>query len=296
MNRRNALSLVLAPLALALLPTGLAAQSVTPPTKLVVFGASMADPGNVYALSHGYLPAPPYWNGRFSNGPNWVDQLAPMFNLPVATPFVTGGLSFAVGGAGTGSGYSKTACLGTTCAPNMGKQIEIYLARNPVITGNELFILQGGGNDFLQFTGLDNAALTAFEMRCNIETLAKAGAKRFAVVNLGQDNTSPVEWRTSNNAWIDNFNKLQEANLTDLETKLNLKIARVDWHMLKSSMIAYPAVYGLTDVTGAAWIQGNPVPSDPYHYLYWDGAHPTTTVQTYLAKLAASSVKQKLGL
>ncbi len=46
-------------------------------------------------------------------------------------------------------------------APNIGLQIQYYLATLPVIDGDDLSVLQGGGNDFLQFTGLNNAVLTA---------------------------------------------------------------------------------------------------------------------------------------
>src|ERR1700737_3669549 len=38
---------------------------------LVVFGDSLSDNGNSLALFH--LPPPPYFDGRWTNGPNWVD-------------------------------------------------------------------------------------------------------------------------------------------------------------------------------------------------------------------------------
>jgi phospholipase/lecithinase/hemolysin len=42
-------------------------------SEIVVFGDSESDAGNVFELSGDTYPAsPPYWQGRFSNGPVWV--------------------------------------------------------------------------------------------------------------------------------------------------------------------------------------------------------------------------------
>ncbi len=43
---------------------------------IVIFGDSTSDTGNVFELIDHTYPIPPdYWKGRYSNGPNWVDQL-----------------------------------------------------------------------------------------------------------------------------------------------------------------------------------------------------------------------------
>jgi thermolabile hemolysin len=295
MYRRQLLALLVAPIALSVFPTTVLVAQTSAPTKMIVFGASSADSGSAFALTGGAFPAPPYWQGRFSNGPNWVDQLATLLKVPVPGPFPLGGDNFAVAGAQTGAGFSNV-CVGSTCAPNMGLQIHYYLSRSPVITGKELFVLQGGGNDFALFTGLNNALLTAYEMRVNIETLAKAGATRFAVINLGVDNLSPTKWLQSNNVWIQHFNSALQWHLKDLKSKLGLTIAHVDYHSLMSAMIADPASFGLKNVTDAAWTRATGAVSNPDEYFYWDGLHPTTVVHRFIANLAAASVGAALGL
>src|SRR6266498_3238399 len=46
---------------------------------LVVFGDSLSDNGNLFNLIG--RPAPPYWNGHFSNGPTYAEQLARMLGM-----------------------------------------------------------------------------------------------------------------------------------------------------------------------------------------------------------------------
>src|SRR5215475_11575436 len=84
-------------LLLVVLPSLLFAPAVsaTTLTKLVVFGDSLSDTGNLFAATFGAVPpSPPYFQGRFSNGPVWVDALARKLTLPVE--------NFAIGGALTG--------------------------------------------------------------------------------------------------------------------------------------------------------------------------------------------------
>lgn len=75
---------------------------------IVVFGDSLSDTGNFYYISGDTYPvSPPYYNGRFSNGPVWIETLAPL--LGVDADFETSWLqyptsadNFATGGANSG--------------------------------------------------------------------------------------------------------------------------------------------------------------------------------------------------
>jgi phospholipase/lecithinase/hemolysin len=66
---------------------------------LYVFGDSLADSGNAFALT-GFFPPPPY-DQRFSNGPVAVDRMAEGLGLTLL-PSTVGGTNYAVGGAMTG--------------------------------------------------------------------------------------------------------------------------------------------------------------------------------------------------
>ena len=50
--------------------------------KLVVFSDSLSDSGKLKSRLQ-VLPGSPYWAGRFSNGPNWIDYLEAWSKIPV---------------------------------------------------------------------------------------------------------------------------------------------------------------------------------------------------------------------
>jgi phospholipase/lecithinase/hemolysin len=65
---------------------------------LVVFGDSLSDNGNTF-ISVG-LPKAPYYDGRWTNGPNWVDYFSQLAGIPDVSAFLrNGGTNFAVGGS-----------------------------------------------------------------------------------------------------------------------------------------------------------------------------------------------------
>ena len=56
-------------------------------TSFWTIGDSLSDPGNLYAATGGAQPqSPPYYEGRFSNGPVWAETVAkqPIPYAPVA--------------------------------------------------------------------------------------------------------------------------------------------------------------------------------------------------------------------
>ncbi|MCP3966468.1 MAG: hypothetical protein GY750_03210 [Lentisphaerae bacterium] len=63
-------------------------------SKIVIFGESLTDIGILYGMFKGFMPkSPPYYYGRFCNGPVWADDFAHFYqNKGVQTH------NFAVGG------------------------------------------------------------------------------------------------------------------------------------------------------------------------------------------------------
>ena len=73
-----------------------------PVDRVIVFGDSLSDTGNVFDVFG--IPAAPNFQGRFSNGPVWVEGLAAGLGAPAPMPSRNGGTNYAYGGAETGFG------------------------------------------------------------------------------------------------------------------------------------------------------------------------------------------------
>ncbi|CAN5911210.1 hypothetical protein BH23PLA1_BH23PLA1_18560 [soil metagenome] len=130
--------------------------AVTSPVRseLVVFGDSLSDTGNLFFATcgsdnpagpfgpNGPFPTPPYFQGRHSNGPVFVEYLAEALGASAA-PGTTGGTNFAFGFAETGVGLS------TQGSPNVGAQIDMFFGSGRTFSGSELVVLYAGANDIL---------------------------------------------------------------------------------------------------------------------------------------------------
>lgn len=65
-----------------------------------VFGDSLSERGNFFLASGGaFPPTPPYHEGRFSNGPAWIEYFACALGEEVPLPIVLGGTNFVFNGA-----------------------------------------------------------------------------------------------------------------------------------------------------------------------------------------------------
>ncbi|HEY0792952.1 MAG TPA: SGNH/GDSL hydrolase family protein [Chthoniobacterales bacterium] len=243
--------------------------------QLVVFGDSLSDTGNTFAAAG--LPQPPYYDGRWTNGPNWVDYFAPMAGLPTPTAYLRyRGTNFAVGGAT--SEYAAG-------------EIATYVAvSGGYINPNNLYVLWIGANDF-------RAGLTAQQTLQFIQTelvsLTLAGAKHIIVVNVPDISLTP-DVRAAGGATIAAAKQFVttvdvglQNNLPYLGLVLGTNIALVDVNLLFNELVYNPAAFGFANSTGSAFNPntGQVLPS-PDLYVFWDGFHPTT----YAHRLAAITI------
>ena len=122
-----------------------------PFTSVIVYGDSLSDNGNLYAATGGTVPGPPYWQGRVSNGPVAVEDLAANLGAPLH--------DFAWAGATTGLGNladnGTPTNLGTSGAPGMVSQFIATSGSIGPLAPSSLFVIWGGPNDFLSPSPLD---------------------------------------------------------------------------------------------------------------------------------------------
>jgi phospholipase/lecithinase/hemolysin len=241
-------------------------------SSLIVYGDSLSDNGNLYALA-GEPLSPPYYMGRFSNGSVAAEQLSTDLGVPL--------FDFAVGGATSGvgnyfDGGSQTA-LGTSGAPGM--QLELAasapLLSSPIVSSS-LFLVWGGANDFLT----QGSPLVAEQNIVSIvDTLEADGAQHILVPGLPDLGLTPdFSGVAVATAYSDAFNAALQANLPAGATYF-------DTAGLLNQIEANPGTYGLTDLTDPCLdIAAQTVCSNPNQYLFWDGFHPTTAVDAIVAQ------------
>ena len=261
---------------------------------VVVFGDSLSDSGNVFTLNHGTYPPAPY-QGRFSDGPVWVEYLVK--TLGISGDFC----NYAFGGANTG--VSNPAELN---APGFITQVSAYTS---LLTASAafptafpqpdetLFIIWIGGNDFLDMTDPAAANATVTQAVVNIRTgmteLADAGAVTFMVVNLPDLGKTP---RMNQDAVLAAggtqlaaaFNDVLEGVLEDFESAHPaVTVVRFSTFNLLGEMVADPAIGGFDNVTDTKFDKTHGTVAAG-RYLFWDDIHPTTITHKILARQAAS--------
>ncbi len=271
-----------------------------PFSNFIAFGDSTTDVGNVFLATERAFPSsPPYFNGRFSNGPLIPELLAEEIGLSASTPFLAGGTNYAFGGAELGTGDDGGE-------PRIGEQINLYL-QTDAPTATDLFFISGGGNSI--FPNLDltpeellnnipeEVDVLVEELLGHITTLANAGAEHFVIANIVPLGTTPLITNAgiSNefNTAVTEYNNLLDPKLDDLENQLGINIYELDVADEFTKLLENPSDFGFTDSTNLALeaFAANPQ-TDTSQFLWWDRVHPTGTAYSILADALADDIPQ----
>jgi len=261
-------------------------------SRLVVFGDSLSDNGNLYLATGGSTPAsPPYGAGRFSNGPVFTERLG--FNAANFMGPVTGSINYAFGGARTDS---QAQPLG------MRLQLAQYQQRGGTFGANDLVSVLGGANNIFQ--GLPAAgastnptgAITpvalsaAADINFIVNGIAQAGAGTVLVTNLPKLSITP-QFRGTPAAPLADFavTTFNGALLTGLNAtaaaRPGTNIILMDLFKVGDVIAGNPSAFGVSNVTQPCF-NGVTVCSNPDSYFYFDGVHPTAKGHEVIARLA----------
>ncbi len=238
-------------------------------SSVIVYGDSLSDNGNLYSLI-GYPPSPPYYQGRFSNGPVAAEQLAADLGAPLYD-FAVGGATSGIGNYVDGGWQTSTGMYGLP-----GMQLELAesapLLSSPIVS-TSLFVVWGGANDFL--TG-GSPTVAAQNVDAIVATLEGDGAESILVPGMPNLGLTPdYQGDAAATAYSDTFNQVLLADLPG-------GAIYFDTANLLNQLTSNPSAYGLTDVTDPCF-NGATVCANPNQYLFWDGFHPTTTTDTIVA-------------
>lgn len=277
----------------------------SPFSSLYVLGDSLSDIGasssavySIYNFLGGNCdpghPCPPYYEGRYSNGPITAELLADSI-LPGGADS-SNYYSYAVAGSTTGIGNfgdgGSATSLGFGLLPGMAFQIATYL---PSVNthSDTLHLVWGGANDFL--TG-DSASGAAQNIAGTVSTLAAAGAKNILVPNLPNLSVTPfVQSQTSvviesaYNFSVD-FNTALSDHLDQLGALYpTTTIFQFDTFSLFDKIIEDPTSYGFSNTVDACVVLPD-VCANASGYLFWDDFHPTHQAHQIFASAMASAV------
>jgi len=275
-------------------------------SNLIVFGDSLSDMGNGNSSAAVSLvfSSPPYWEGRFSNGPVWIEHVSDDYGL--STSFgngISAGDNRAFGGSQTGQGYSYVIL------PNTGAQINSYLANvQSSFSSSDVVFIWAGGNDFLYGTG--NPDVISQNMASHIETLALAGASRFVVANLPPLELTPegagrtAQQQATMASDIVTYNSKLSQEINNLSSTMNLDITLIDAWTIFHQIVNNADHVGITNTqdqacTGGTSIGLVPLPicgsganvvSNVEEYLFFDKAHPTATMHEIIGNFAVMNI------
>src|ERR1051325_7683806 len=294
--------------------------------RIVVFGDSLSDPGNAFALTGQHLTPPsfgmttpeelltlvpdaPYAKGgnHFSNGPTWIEDLGGAIGLgasvgPAFAPGHPNASNYAVGGA-------RARPVGDF---HLAVQVNEFLGdvRGHAPSG-ALYVVALGGNDVrdaLQLADPSVVGAAIGSIAQHIQILYLAGARKFLVWNSPNIAVTPavravaavtpgVDVLGAATALSFGFRQGLDAALVQLRAALpGIDIVRFDAFTEISNIIANPARFGLNDVTTAC-IKPNVPPfqcQQPDRHLFWDGIHPTRAGHAIAAVLVGKALVVEL--
>lgn len=279
-----------------------AAQDGGPPeiSNLFAFGDSLTDTGNLFFLTGGIEPpSAQYFNGRFSNGPVWIEQFAGLLDLTIDfdTPF---GNNQAIGGA-----FSDTR---GEVLPGTGllSQVDSFLAEGGTGGPGDLFVVWIGANNY--FGGDAGPGKVVADLTgAIVELHLSGGAENFLVPNLPNlgDLSRGVPWQTEAQRTILNLrtqlhNTLLARAVIELRRTLGVNIVLVDINTAFSDLLENPGMFGFVNADVPCLIQtggGVRVESgacfppgaltfDILGHVFWDLIHPTTQAHALIAMTA----------
>lgn len=227
--------------------------------KIIFFGDSLSDNGNLYKTFLKIIPkSPPYYQGRFSNGPVWAEILAQSMQIDYE--------DYAVGGATALFHWPQIQFV----SPELLEyEVNKYLAQTVGQDKSQnLYSFWIGSNDYLY--GLEKKAdqftndVVNKEMSM-IDLLVASGAKNFLVLNLPdisrvpEAQGDPVLQVRYHELIVSNNDKLKNALVQLKSDHPEVNIYFIDVYSFLNGAIDHPDQYNqlfnvnITDVSDSCW-------------------------------------------
>lgn len=148
--------------------------------QIIFFGDSLTDNGNLYNRTYGYVPkSPPYYEGRFSNGPTWAELVATHYTQ-------TENILSANFGVGSETAVFHNPAKGYL-PYTLSMSVSDYLWRYTFSDKSKtLFVFLIGANDYMHGSSdiEGDTAAVVDSIKYNLDKLYDYGGRNFLIVNL----------------------------------------------------------------------------------------------------------------
>lgn len=290
--------------ALCLTMTGFAAEASY--SNVFFFGDSLSDTGNVYKVTGGTFPPPPYYNGRFSDGPLWTERVAAGLGLAAdSKASQLGGNNYAWAGALSGvDGHA---------APGTGLLAQVFGQWAPAHAGaadpKALYVIGIGSNDLLDALANNGGTAQAdydyrhsvansllVNLTSSLQYLIGAGAQNFLIANVTDLGLTPRMNLGGKGAVATEVSKyydaLLDSTLDSLGQLFAVNIAELDLFGLLTEVVGDTKAggqrFGLGNGVYPCFAPGAPACSTS---VFADDIHPTQIVQARAGELALAALR-----
>ncbi|KAI9278772.1 GDSL lipase/esterase [Phascolomyces articulosus] len=273
-----------------------AATSVSAIDKIIAYADSFTDNGNDYKHS-GFPATPPYWKGRFSNGPTWLEYVADNLNDHEV-------INYGHGGAPADNAYMYSQFNGWT-VPGVIQQIETLPVDG---TSEDLYIISIGYNDLNGIVNPDQYKIVkeGYDVKDISNAISKSvkmliekyEANHFLIQNC------PPFWR-----WpvVKDEDKERARGLQlELNAMTKKELEKIDGIDLQfqdissfwNDLLDHPESIGLSTENGPCnpGIGNKDACDDPEKHMYWDSYHPEAKAHKAWGEWATKDIKRRYDL
>lgn len=297
----------------ALFFSGMVASApVTNLHNIVVFGDSLSDNGNLYeAMNHQLPQSPPYFEGRFSNGPVWIEHLVSSYFPKNPNTHLK---NYAYAGSAVSLDESDDEVLFT-----LRRQVNLYLsAQQDKASAEDLYVIWIGANNYLTVNPENQSDEELNQVAADVnqgivdslERLVKKGAKHIMLVNIPDLGRIPAAVDFEAVDILTYLSKQHNTLLLNSYELLKQKYSDVQWiyfdmNTAFGAVVDEPQNYGFTNTTEpcldlimaedtdvSSVLQRGVSSTSAVEkdlcagYLFFDPVHPTRDAHETLAKKA----------
>lgn len=233
--------------------------------KIIFFGDSLSDNGNLYKLLLKIIPkSPPYFKGRFSNGRVWSESIGKYYYDKYYIDYKV----YAWGGATALLHFPTPRFISPT---NLEIEVDGYLIEHFFSDKSRtLFSVWIGGNDYLYYQDTDADALTTKvvdKIKWAMNNLIDNGARYFLVLNLPDLAKTPFAKAHGSIPVLHLLTELHNQKLAAAVEEVksanpNVRIVYYDVHELFNDFSSNPGKYNkkyntnVTNTVDACWRGG----------------------------------------